>query len=451
MTVVFTPVTHRARRLLALVCLVALTACGGNETRRRIDAWLSCDECTGQQREQVAARRGRAVAALAMHLRAPPARYFENRRRQYAESYQPTPALTSDEYVARMLESYTALTQSRAAVSLGDIATTAAKTELTRALAEADTRGYRRDVVQTIAASLARASNGRFDGTLGAATVDFGDTVSVHAGSIGWDGNESAELHGSPFGKDVFLNRFMTPGPDDSLHFVAVGELGRYAVAVTGLGPSDRTQVDTTLRIGSMRYAVHTPVTADVVTPAMLPQLRYLVLGAAGQDTLDYVRVQSAAATTVTATIRSPGLVPLDLAWRSCTSGGPVPATAAGRVVSDAGTPVGGAMVSVVGAAISAPTSPTGDFALAGVPPGAISAGMITLLVRRIGYAPRTFNVPPGTTGHVLGLSSSSTSAGTAMTMVATTTAIGAGGCRLLQVRMSRTGRHRIAQLRLAP
>jgi hypothetical protein len=440
-----------ARGFIALVCLAALTACGDRETQRRVDAWLACDECIGQQRQRVAARGDRAVSALATHLRAPPAGYLEGKRRQFAESYQPSAALSRDEYVGRMLESYAALTQSRAALSLGDIRTPRAQAELSRALAEAGSRGYRRDVVQTIAASLARASHGSFDGTLGVTRVDFGDTVRVHAGSIAWDGNESAELHGSPFGNDVFLRRFMTPGGDDSLEFVAIGELGAYAVAVTGLGAADETQVDTTLRITSMGYTVHTPASADVLTQGMLPQVRYLVLGATGGDTLDYLRVEPTVPLSVTATARSPGAGAVDLAWRSCTSGGPVPGTAAGRVVSDAGTPVGGANVSVVGTLLSGFTAANGGFALAGIPPAAITAGMITLRVMRNGYAPRTFRVPPGTTDHVLGVSATSPGSGTTVGMVATTAAIPAGGCRLLQAMISHTGRHRIVQIKLSP
>ena len=101
-------------------------------------------------------------------------------------------------------------------------------------------------------------------------------------GTLGGVGNESVEVHGSPFGTELFLNRFDTPGVDDSLEFVAVGEVGAYAVSVTRLGTSDITQLDTTLRIRSLKYAAHTPATADVVSDAALPQTRYLVLGSAG-------------------------------------------------------------------------------------------------------------------------------------------------------------------------
>lgn len=441
-----------SRARLALASTMILAACGQDE--RRIYEWMTCDECIDSQRPRVAVLRDRAVSDLAVNLLSPPPRRLENARRRIIESYRPVTVLTEQEYEALMLEAFIARTQIRAAVSLGDIGTPRARAELERALREADTRNYRRDVVRAISVALVRATHHpAFTGTLEASEVDFGDTVSVHAGNIEWDGNESVELHGSPFGNEVFLNRFNTPGTDDSLEFVAVGELGTYALLVIGQGTNDVAQVDT-LKIRSLRYTVHTTATADVITEAALPQTRYLVLGAgAGSDTIDYLRVEPNSAVSLTATARWTGFAKVHLAWQNCAGGGggggfPGGSTVAGSVVGAPGNSLGGAEVLVVGTGLSDTTTPNGAFSIGGIPPVAQPGGLVTLRVRRIGYDSGVFKVPAGTTGHTLTLHPASATPATAMSMTSSVVPIAAGGCRLLQV-WTPPGRHQIVQLKV--
>lgn len=410
---------------------------------------MSCDECAEQQRSQVAALGAVAVRALEVLLRAPPPGRLENARRQIVESYQPVTAMTQQAYVTLMLDAYVAKAQTRAAISLADIGTPNARAALSRAMAEVESRAYRPDVVRAIAGALSRATNPTFTGTLGPTNVDFGDTVRVHAGSVAWDGSESVILNGSPFGSELLLRRFNTPANDDSLEFVAVGELGSYVLSVTGQGPNDIVQVDTTLRIRSMRYSVHTPATANVLTQAALPQTRYLVLGArGGADTVDYFKVQPTIPIAAKAGARWPGTGDVHLVWRPC-SGVPAGTTVTGRVVSPAGTGIGGAQVSIPSRLLGTVTAATGDFSIGGIFP-ALPGGVVELLVRRMGYSPRMFRVAVGTTGNFFSLLPAGATAATAMSMTSSGVAVPAGACRLLQVWTRPTGKHRIVQLKIA-
>lgn len=432
------------------VLVVTAIGCGDAERTRRIDAWMTCDECSPQVRSDVAAIGWKAIRPLADLLIAPPPRRLENAHRMIIESYQPVPGLTQDQYVSMTLASYVARNQVRAATSLGDIGTPAARAELQRALDQATTRAYRSDVVRHIAGALARARHQEFGGSLRPTDVTFGDTVRVHAGSLAWGGNESIEIHGSPFGKEVFLKRFMTPGSDDSLEFVAVGENGRYTIAVTGLGSSNITQFDTTLVIRSLRYAVHTPTGAEVIEQSTLPQTRYLLLGAAPADTVDYFRVSSATGATVTATVKWLGLNDLHLAWRGCGVSFPAGGSSIGGTIVGAPTePVAVARVAILGANLFATTTPTGAFLIAGIPPGAVSGGLVTLIVSRIGYHPRTVRLPVGTTGHVITVARATSTAATTILSVSSVTAVPPGGCRLLQMWTAPKERRKIVQLRL--
>jgi hypothetical protein len=409
---------------------------------------MSCDECTGQ-RSTVATLGNSAVPALADLLQGPSPRRLENTRRRIAASYHVVPGLTEETYVARMLASYVALNQIRAATSLADIGTPAALRELERALADSDARAYRHDVLRTLKGAVARASHPRFSGVLKPLRANFGDTVRVHAGAIDWDGNETVELNGSPFGQDVFLNRYMTPGNDDSLEFVAVGRVGSYAVSVTNIGATDVTEVDTNLVIQSLRYETHTPSTADVLTQTALPQTRYLVLGLhRNADTTDYLRIMPTADIVATATARWPGVAVVHLSWRACAGPGPSGSTVTGMILSS-GSGLGGARIVVPGTGLAAMTTPAGVFSIGMIPPFAAPGGLVTLQFSRIGYRPRTFRVPIGSTGVAFSVVKDGTSPATAMSTASAAVPISAGGCRLLQIWTSPENGYQMVQLKL--
>ena len=526
------------------------------DVNKPINLWMSCIECTDRQRQNVEALGDDAVPALAVLLEFPEPRR-EGARPMIMAAYRPVAGLTADEYADLMLGAYVARHQIRSALSLGDIGTRLARRELEYALTESETRGYRKDVVRAIAGALARVTSRGFTGTLSPAQVNFGDTVRVHAGDVSWDGDESVEINGSPFGNEVLLNRFNTSGSDDSLEFVAVGEIGTYAVSFTRLGSNDIVQVDTALTIRSLRYDAHSVQTAEVLTNASLPQTRYLVLGSVGGlDTVDYIKVNSSVDLRVFATARWQGLGNINMSWHECagpTAASPIvpidpisrivappdqlvitgasgtavsigatiqlsankpvtwassatnvatvdgtglvtavsagtatiiatliqdtnqkasvtitvaatapapditpptilpprPGTVQGKIVSSNGSAVGGAQITVPGANLSTVSSSNGEFTVGNILPSA--DGFVTLQIDRIGFRPRTVRVVIGTSGHVFGIVSSSSTPATGMGVTSSGFLIGAGSCGLLKIWTPEKGTHQIIQLKLAP
>ena len=159
-----TRLTRSHRPVLSLLVIVLLTSACGRSRREHgiVRRWLLCDDCTAGELNAVVGMGGRAVPTLVAALAGPSTAKRENVRRQIEESYarlaqfpSPDPVpLSQSEYVARYLNNYVARYQSRAVEALGGIATAQARSALRDALALADARGYRGDVVGSIATSV---------------------------------------------------------------------------------------------------------------------------------------------------------------------------------------------------------------------------------------------------------------------------------------------------------
>jgi len=231
---------------------------------------------------------------------------FESNYARIAARVAPaTPPTSQTDYVDRFMANYVALYQRRSAIALNDIGTPEARQELRDALAS-DTP-YRTSVLRTIWAGLP------FEGTLSATTVSFLDTVVVRAGSaIGWDGDESVVLEGTPFAADLFTRRW----GNDSLAFVVAADTGTYRLSIVDQGPSQLVQ-DTIIHVTSFSYTPNTLVGATDFTVRPFPQILYSAL--TEPDTADYYRLEPSVPMNVTAVLDwSTTTADLDLWWSDC-------------------------------------------------------------------------------------------------------------------------------------
>jgi hypothetical protein len=286
----------------------------------------------------------------------------------------------SSAFVAQYLSDFDAVTQRRSAMSLGDIRTPAALTALRHARDSALIRGYREDVARVVHLALAAAEATPFAGTLSDSVVGFLDTIVIRrAPGLSWDGDESAVLNGAPFPDSVVTRRY----GNDSLALVAAGGVGRYALSVTNLGPSQTTQ-NAEVLIRSFP-ALPTRVARDL-TGGAFPFALFLSLAATTTppDTVHYYRFHPATDLQVTAHLAWRGPAQIDLRWEDCaahTFPG-APHTVAGRVVDAGGHGIAGAQAQLLGTAITGMTSGNGQFQLTTVPAG----WQGTLRLTRFGY-----------------------------------------------------------------
>jgi len=444
---------NRSIGLGATILAVTLAACHLSKPEyATIDAWLLCDECPDSLRLAVKNIGGKAVHTLDQALIGPSPGRRANKAAQFRYSYAmlPSPAVSESAYVADLLSNYVANYQSHAAISLGDIRTSAALAALQRASDSAAARKYRPDVVKVINVVLALASAKSFGGTVngnaGAVSARFADTVHVGRGAgLGWDGDESVIVHGSPFADSLLVARWSP----DSLAFLAVAPLGDYAVSVTGLGANSARQVFP-LRVVPPGYASHTAATAPLVTVDSIPQTRYLLLPSRPGDTTDFFRFEPTATHAVTASVTASGLEPATLRWLTCpaltllTIPGPT-TSVTGRVIDEQGRRVAGAEVMVPGYPTSAVTDSTGRFVLSGI---AVEAAR-TFVARKVGFHPTRTLVQLAADSVQLGVVDSLLTAGTAVNRHASTLTMPAGSCRLLEVLVPFGGGPRTLRLRL--
>lgn len=439
------------RRLWWVWIGFALTAACAlkDEEYAAIDAWLQCDECVDGERGLVDSIGPDAVPTIARALRGPSEGRRTIMRRKLEAHYQQfgTTALTRDQYVNHFMGNYVATYQKRAAISLGDLEGRKAREALETALDSAEQRGYRPDVVGVIAGVLAGFEKRPFAGSISRRAVTFNDTVTVRQGTgLAWNGDEWVILHATPYGDSLVI------GPvTDSLKFVAVGEVGTYSLAVTGLGPQADTQV-TPIGIVSVRYATHSRATAPVVPTALtqLPVTRYLALGAQPGDTADHFRLEPSALLSVTAMAESPGLDAPTVRWYLCASvalatWGPS-SRLSGVVVDERRAPVAGARLSVVGTALAALTGGLGEFSLTSIPPSATAGGLVDVQVSKLGYVSRIHRVQSGDSVRIH-LVSSGAREESARSQRGSRAEIPGGECRILQVAV-RSGGVRIVRLR---
>lgn len=319
------------RRILAILVLVFLASCGlEREEYEAIDAWLSCDECIGDERAAVDSIGEDAVPTLARAVKEGPSPgRREIMRRKFLERY-PTPGpggLSAAAYAAQLEANYVAGYRKRSAIALADIGGNKARDALRDALNDSAGRAYRPDVVRTILTALATTEMSTFGGSVIPSVVAFGDTVTVSEGAgLEWSGDEQIVLEGVPFAPaDLIVSR--TPA---SIKFLAVGDVGTYPLGVTSLGPDSVTQIgNVTIRSlvdASDRGKILCPTVACAADSAAavvaFPYTVFLSLWTTPPrpDTVDLLQFRPFPPETLTVTARLdwPTSANFDLRWRRC-------------------------------------------------------------------------------------------------------------------------------------
>ena len=441
--------TFRLATLTALCCTMACD--GGDDLSEREEAiiarWFDCDECTAGELDSVVHLRDRAVVRLAQGLRGPRQDALLAARRQAQATYTADSILSSERYVALLLENFVGRYQMRAAIGLEAVGTAGAIQALREARDSAAAWGHRTDVARTVEAAIVSLSFARFTGTLSDTSVRFGSRVVVQPDTLTWDGSESVVLSGQPFGDSLVVH-----ADSDSIVFLAVGEWGNHTVQLTGQGPDDDTLI-APLNIISLRYDPRSPATAPIITATELPQRRYLVLGARRIDTVDHFRFQPVVPLALTASAEVPGFVAPSLQWHLCTSPMLAPigprSRLAGRVQDERGTAVESASVHMTGTSARNVTDVDGRFALVNYPPMATRTGFATLNIQKQGFRTREVRVQAGADSIIVSLTTDSASARSAVSREASSVRIAGDSCRVLRVSVPGSGGARIIRLRL--
>src|SRR3954464_10321248 len=158
-----------------------------NNDRRAIHAWLTCDDCASGQRGAVAVLGDNAVPELADALEGPTSDQraimtakFESSFSRIASRVSP---MQKGAYTTFRNDNYIANYQKRAAISLGDIGTDAARKALDGALADSATRKYRSDVMRVIKFARSRVDGTTYPGKIVPFRLGFADPVKVVADS----------------------------------------------------------------------------------------------------------------------------------------------------------------------------------------------------------------------------------------------------------------------------
>jgi hypothetical protein len=442
--------SRRHALTLLLTLMTLLTVCRPTDAEyAAVDAWLLCDDCT-TERAQVQAIGSTLTHTLDQALRGPSPGRIGNKVVQLTENYAmlPSPGVSESIYVSDAVGNYVARYQQRAALSLGDIGTGRAREALRRASDSAIARNYRSDVIDVVERVLTYSVHDPFGGTFHPSLVNFGDTVHVRRDSgPTWDGDEFVLLQGAPVADSVSIIRW----GDDSLAFIAATGMGSHIATIGGLGSQEDTQ-RITLDVVAPGYMVHSPVSAPLVTSIAFPQTHYLELPSTARDTMDFFRLEPAANLTVTAHVvmrlefGATARAPVSLRWRRC--GAPILDPAAsgsitGIALDERGSPLGGALIMVVGTAVTTMSAPTGNFSVVMAPTTTAS-----LRISRLGYRPQTYSVQTGADTVRIGAVAAAAKPATALVREASTVTIPSGGCRLLQL-ASTQGEPRVIRLRL--
>ena len=359
--------------------------------------WLFCVDCPAGDDTRAAALNlgSRAIRGLSQVLTGPPELWRTNMTARYGRMAR---RIGRSGDSARIVEAYLgdfdAAVQRRSALLLGEIGTPEAENVLREAIASAETRRYRRDVVRALHEAMLSSTVGPYDGTLSSRTPAFLDTVRLRRGSLAWDGNESVLLNGAPFPNDVVVRRWST----DSLAFIAAGSAGRYALSITNLGANNTAQWDT-LHIRSFPAAPW--LTPRDVAPSDLPLtvVQSLARMSTPRDTLHSFRFRPVADLQVTARLEWSGGA-MSSVWNECAAQsfpGP-PQRVAGVVVDQSGDPLSASTVTLIGTGLNAMTGPQGQFSIMGVPPG----WQGDMRATRIGYASTTRSAAEGRAGYWL-------------------------------------------------
>jgi hypothetical protein len=217
---------------------LSATACDNgltNDDRRAIHAWLTCDDCASGQRAAVEVLGDRAVPELSDALKSPGVDQRTIMSGKFDSSFSRAgigsrvPTLSSAAYTTFRNANYVANYQKRAATSLGDIGTDAAKTALDGAIGDSINRKYRSDVVRVIKFARSRFDAPTYAGRIMPYRLGFADTVRVVAPLTQHFGAQaSVVIEDSLFpAAELPIERF-----PDSIRFLSVAATGVHMVSV---------------------------------------------------------------------------------------------------------------------------------------------------------------------------------------------------------------------------
>jgi len=343
----------------------------------RLQHWLTCDECVDGERDYAKGLGNDAVRVLDSALIGPSPQRRAVMRAKLGDMYRfaNQPGGDSNAYINPRFDNFIATYQKRAAITLGDIATTDAVQALDRAIRDSAARHYRSDVVRTIRVSRSGLITRTFPGQIHPAQLAYGGIVriiappgehfSAQTRAVVRDSPFAAEIPSAVFGDTVFAYAVGEPGPhaivvSDGMH-VGPPFVGAITI-VSLLDATDRSLLncapaaidcavaraprildaasadfDTVAntafcRAQPTRCLVRIPRLPGGAPLGSAPLTIFLSLSAEPKllrpDTTDLLRLEPPAALAVTAVLDWRRVTKLDLSWRRCTS----PATAIGNV-----------------------------------------------------------------------------------------------------------------------
>lgn len=446
------------RRAVAIPVLVAVVACGGEASkppgppdsvptpanqvgrpgsvRTPIEAWLFCDDCERGERDSVRRLGDGAVAQLDSVLTRIPQQWEDNLTARYGQSARRINLTGGDSarYVKRYLANFTATVQSRVGQVLGDIKTPQAIAALRAALGDSVNRSYRTDVIRDLRGALVAATTQRLTGAVRPQEGGFLDTVWVTG--AGWDRNDSVNLEGAPFPRDVTVGI----RADTLLGFVLAGLPGYYTFSI-GKGGGAPTQ-HAEVRITTFPDTAVARVIDLSARPFPMTILQSLSRTISPPDQVHQFRFQPAADLRVTATADWAGPPLISLVWDDCANRPtPVsnPGKVAGRVLDVLGNTAAGVRVQLLGIRMETLTRADGSFEISGVQPG--WAG--TLTASFIGFQPSRLEAWEGAAGIMIVLRPDSTAivsqSSSGPSPRSASIGIPRGSCRLLTVVRSDT------------
>jgi len=459
--------THTSRVLIALLGLVA-GACSSSQDEMQsqsvIEAWLSCEECTNGERAAVTALGDDAVDALDGALGVPTQTQTANINSQILQGLRlaDSGATLVSPVAARFRENFVAARQQRAAMALGDIGSPKAIAALRRALAAAEARRYRPDVIRVIEATLVAGEFRRFHGVVAVDTsapggpggggrgsglgtpniAGFGDTVQIYRDSArAWNGNETVTLRGGPFPTEVFVDRL----GDSILRFRAIADPGAYTIELGGLGPSDTETQTAPLRVTSASPPLG-PASGGARTVSPAGDTVFLRLGRTPADTIVDHDIRVTAERSVRAAVESRAYETASVRWLSCE--GDVlnlGDTVRGIVIDHRRAAVSGARVQALPSGPSAMTTRVGFFSLP-LPP---APGPRTVIVKVEAAGLRTLwhRIQPSPDTIRIGLVRADVPETIDTSRFASTHLVPAGECRRIQVGIPTGGKPRIVKL----
>jgi hypothetical protein len=295
-----------------------------------LEKWLNCDECLAGERDAVKGMGNEAVPRLRELLLGYPdsaeLRVFMAQART-AYRMSPPVGITEEEYRANRFGVFQARRQTRAALSLVDIHTAPAKSVIDYASRIALGR-FRSDVARAVRFQAATWDGLTFSDTA-LRDVQFGDSVTLQGTTTSLTALALAVIDSSPFPPDsIILHR-----EAGKLIFAAAGLPGPHGVAVIDGGSTRMTHLTITSDVDPNDRHTRLCTTdqcradsADVITAASLPALKFLTLKSTGTalDTMDFFRIQAppGGPLNVIARLdwRGQGSEPvnLDLRWANC-------------------------------------------------------------------------------------------------------------------------------------